>query len=193
NESNSILNSLTNQQKNFESGFSGNPLTKVPRFNNEFGGFTIGGPIVKNRAFLFGGFDQQIVSERTIYNATPLTPTPAGLAQLNGCFPASVSLQAFNKFGPYANSTGNPIPLGAPTAIDVGTCTGVPFAGIERQLPTPQHAFNFVVKQDLQLGGDSITSRYLLNRNNCFNQDPGNDAAVLGYPDNLSAWPQTIL
>src|SRR5215470_9087742 len=128
NESNSVLDTLTNQQKRFLN------LEDVPRFNQEFGGFTIGGPMIKNKMFIFGGFDQLIQSLNTIYSASTLTPTPAGVAQLNACFPSSQSLQAFNKFGPYAISAGNPQPLitaDNPLAhVNVGTCTAVPFAGI---------------------------------------------------------------
>jgi hypothetical protein len=48
NENNSILNAMTSTQTN-------NGLTQPPRANDEFGGFTVGGPIVKNKAFFFGG------------------------------------------------------------------------------------------------------------------------------------------
>ena len=189
NENNSVLNTLNNQQKQFEG------LTQVPRLNNEFGGFTVGGPMVKNKMFIFGGFDQQIISTNSIDSTTNLTPTPAGLAQLNGCFPSSVSLQAFNKFGPYAISAGNPHPLGAvsPQTISDGvtTCANVPFAGVERTLSTPFHGFDFVLKHDIQLGGDAITSRYIFNRGNNFNLDFGD--APNGYPANVTALSQAIL
>jgi hypothetical protein len=187
-ENNSVLNSLTNNEKRFEG------LTQPPRLNSEFGGFTIGGPMVKNKMFIFGGFDQQIVSQNTVYSAGTLTPTPAGIAQLNGCFPGSTSLAAFNKFGPYAISAGNPTPLaGTATTVDVGSCTGVPFAGIERNLSTPVHIFDWVLRHDIQLGGDTLTSRYIFNRSNNFNTDPGGDGAVLGYPINVTGLSQAIL
>jgi len=109
-ENNSILNSLNNQQKQFDTDAQGNPLTQQPRLNDEFTGFTIGGPMVKNKVFFFGGFDEEIVSTKSVFHSDSLTPTPAGLAQLNGCFPASQSLLALNKFGPYAISAGNPFP-----------------------------------------------------------------------------------
>lgn len=186
NENNSVLNTLNNQQKQFEG------LTQVPRLNNEFGGFTVGGPMVKNKMFIFGGFDEQIISTNSIDSTTNLTPTPAGIAQLNGCFPASTSLQAFNKFGPYAISAGHPVPLdGTQTTKNVGSCTAVPFAGVERTLSTPFHGFDFVLKHDIQLGGDAITSRYIFNRGNNFNLDFGD--AANGYPANVTALSQAIL
>jgi len=187
-ENNSILNTLTNDEKRFQG------LSQPPRLNNEFGGGTVGGPMVKNKMFIFGGFDEQIVSQSTVYSATTVTPTPAGIAQLNACFPGSTSLQAFNKFGPYAISAGNPQPLaGTAASVDVGACTGVPFAGISRTLATPVHNFNFILKNDIQLGGDTLTSRYIFNRGNSFNTDPGGDGAALGYPINVTALSQAFL
>src|ERR1700716_1347904 len=52
NENNSILNSMNNFQKQgFTTDANGNKLTKQPRLNDEFAGFTIGGPWVKNKLF----------------------------------------------------------------------------------------------------------------------------------------------
>src|SRR5215469_13455138 len=118
NENNSDLNTLTNGQKN-QRICGDNCLSGPPRLNNEFGGFTIGGPMVKNKMFIFGGFDEQLISTLSPESTTGLTPTPAGLAQLNGCFPASTSLQAFNKFGPYSISAGSPQTFGSTQTISI--------------------------------------------------------------------------
>src|SRR5258708_3971087 len=58
NENNSVLNSLSNSQKQFLTDAAGNPLTKQPRLNDEFAGFTIGGPWVKNKVFFFAGVNE---------------------------------------------------------------------------------------------------------------------------------------
>src|SRR6266481_1536518 len=116
-ENNSVLNSLNNYQKQgFITDSAGKPLTKQPRLNDEFAGFTIGGPWVKNKLFWFGGMDEELISTKNIFHSDSLTPTPAGLAQLNGCFPASTSLKAFAKVGPYAITGGNPFPTKHPDA-----------------------------------------------------------------------------
>ena len=196
NENNSVLNTLTNSQKN-PVICEPNCLSGPPRLNNEFSGFTVGGPMIKNKMFIFGGFDNQFISTDTPYSTNNLTPTPAGLAQLNGCFPTSQSLQAFNKFGPYAISAGNPHPFGEVSVRSIRSgatlCSNVPFAGVERVIPTPFHGFDWVLKNDIQLGGDTITSRYIFNRGNNFNQDPGQDGAAVGYPINITALSQAIL
>jgi len=155
NENNSILNAMTSTQTN-------NGLTQPPRANDEFGGFTVGGPIVKNKAFFFGGFDQELLSASTLYSSGALTPTPAGLATLTGCFPtgaAANAVAALSKFGPYGVSAGNPTPTGivssgpatgqpgaGPLAID--NCGFVELGGVSRVLPTPFHGFNFITRED---------------------------------------------
>ncbi|MGZ4868026.1 MAG: carboxypeptidase regulatory-like domain-containing protein, partial [Candidatus Angelobacter sp.] len=186
NENNSILNSLNNFQKNrpdansppFVTDANGNALTKQPRLNDEFAGFTIGGPWVKNKLFFFGGFDEEIGSTKSIFATANRTPTPAGLAQLNACFPASTALGIFAKTGPFAISGGNPFPTD-PAAVTVAGCGPVEFGGVTRILQTPFHGFNFTNRIDYQMGSDTIMGRYIFNRGNNFNLDFGDGAA--GY------------
>jgi hypothetical protein len=202
NENNRNLNSLT-------AGQNANGLTEPPRSNDEFGGFTIGGPMVKNRAFMFGGFDQEILTASTQYASGTLTPTPAGLATLAGCFatgPAANAVAALTKFGPYGFSAGNPTPgnivssgprgpagpanpLAGPLAID--NCDNVELGTVSRVLPTPFHGFNFVTKEDITLGNkDSLSARYIFNRGNNFN---ANDNGAAGYVINIPALSQALL
>jgi len=201
-ENNSILNSLNNFQKQgFTTDALGNNLTKQPRLNDEFGGFTIGGPWVKNKLFFFGGFDQEIISTKSIFSTGSVTPTPAGLQTLNACFPGSQSLAAFNKVGPYAISGGNPFPtnqflttVGFTAPIQGGgtVCNNVEFGNVTRVLQTPFHGFNFTNRVDWQMSAnDTIMGRYLFNRGNNFDLDFGDAAA--GYPVNVPALSQAVL
>jgi hypothetical protein len=204
NENLSNLNSLNVQQKNFDTDANGNPLTQQPRLNDEFGGFTVGGPIAKNKAFIFGGFDQEIISTKSIFHSDALTPTPTGLAQLAACPGLNPdALAALNHFGPYAISGGNPFPTVDPSTKQFTTqditdptgatvlCPGVQFGGVTRILTTPTHNFNFVNRFDYQRGNDNFMARYLFNRGNNFNLDFGDGAA--GYPVSVPALSQAIL
>jgi len=186
NENNSILNAMTATQTN-------NGLTEPPRSNDEFGGFTIGGPLVKNRAFFFGGFDQEILSAATLYSTGQLTPTPAGLATLAGCFPTGASanaIAALSKFGPYGISAGNPTPDNLTTAAVAG-CPNVELGTVSRVLPTPVHNFNWVTKEDWNIGNNDVLSgRYIFNRGNSFNL---NDNGAAGYVFNVPALSQAVL
>jgi hypothetical protein len=190
-ENNTVLNSMTNFQKRFATDANGNPLTSIPRANDEFGGFTVGGPIVKNKLFLFGGFDQQLISQNSLYTSAGNVPTPNGIATLSACFPGSQSLQALKSFGPYAISSGNPTPFGTFVDNSDPSCPGVELGGVERTLPTHTHNFNWVTRMDLQLGSDSIMGRYLFNRGNNFNLDFGDAAA--GFPVSVPALSQAVL
>ncbi|HEY6251012.1 MAG TPA: carboxypeptidase regulatory-like domain-containing protein [Candidatus Angelobacter sp.] len=190
-ENNSILNAETNFQKN--AALNSTPLTHLPRANDELGGFTIGGPVVKNKMFLFGGFDEEIVSSSTQYLSPGLTPTPAGLVTLGGCFLGSSNLAALQKFGPFGISSGNPQVNGQVQTGIVPSCPTAQFAGLSRLLSTPSHLFNWIGRSDIQLGNDTITGRYIFNRNNTFNADPGGGAAATGYPFNIPALAQASL
>ena len=187
NENNSVLNTLTSGQKN-----ASPPLTKPPRANDEFSGFTIGGPVVKNKMFFFGGFDNQLVSTSSLFNTGSVTPTPAGLATLAGCFPTGASanaIAALAKFGPYGISAGVPTP-GNITTTDLTGCSGVEIGTVSRLLPTPAHIFNWITREDLQLGNNTITGRYLFGRTNFFNL---NDNGAAGYVINVPALSQAAL
>ena len=190
-ENNSVLNAETNFQKN--PALNNTPLTHLPRANDELGGFTIGGPMVKNKLFLFGGFDEEIVSASNQFLSSGLTPTPAGLVTLAGCFPGSTNLAALQKFGPFGISTGNPQPNGAVQTGIVASCPAAEFAGVSRFLSTPSHLFNWIARSDVQLGNDTIAGRYIFNRTNIFNADPGGGFAASGYPLNIPALSQATL
>jgi hypothetical protein len=195
-ENNSFLNALSNLQRNSNNPATGQPFTGPPRSNTEFTGFTIGGPVLKNKVFLFGGFDDQITAGSGVFASGLQTPTQAGLAELSSC-PAvdPAALHALNTLGPYAFSAGNPQPFGGliNTTFASGPLAGCSdqTSGVIRTLPTPARAFNWVQKVDAQLGGsDSFSGRYLLSRNNVFNR---NDNAAAGYVFNQSAFSQAVL
>src|SRR6476646_8370904 len=191
-ENNSILNSMSNFEKRFTSNPDGSNITSKPRLNDEF-----------------GGFDQEILSTTAQFQSGGITPTPAGLATLNGCFPGSQTLAMWNKFGPYGISAGNPTPIpvslnpalaGSPVGFlpiavfDNGgnLCDNVQFGAVSRSLKAPFHGFNFVTRNDWQMGGsDTLTARYIFNRGNSFNNDFGD--APAGYPVNVPALSQAIL
>jgi hypothetical protein len=201
NENASAMNAMTNQEKRFLVQPDGSSATEPQHLNDEFAGFTIGGPWVKNKLFYFGGFNEEIINFLANYHSDNLSPTPAGLATLNGCFPASTSLQAWNKFGPFG--IGGAVPTIVPdnpsdpasarhfAFINVDGCDNVQFGGVSRLLKAPVHNFNFVNRMDWQVGSDTITGRYLFNRGNFFNQDFG--AAPAGYPVNVPALSQALL
>ena len=205
-EGNSFLNALSNTQRNTNkngtnTGLPGtvtctdptkpicNPITGPPRSNDEFGGGAIGGPILKNKMFIFGGFDQEIATGSSIYTTTSTSPTPLGLSQLGACGVNATALSVLQNFGPYAFSVGNPSPRNLAT-VAVGSCAAIQVGGVTRVVSTPSHFFNWVLRNDIQLSKDTITTRYLFNRNNFFNL---NDFGAVGWIFNEPALSQAML
>ena len=188
-ESNSVLDSLSNTQKAFEG------LTKVPRFNDEFTGGTIGGPLVADHLFFFGGFDNEIVSQQQVFASGLVTPTPAGLATLAACFPNSTAVKELEKFGPYGVQGGNPTPQNPTTPTSAGTagfvagCPGVQVGGVQRLLATGSKSYNFPIRLDYQTDKNHFSGRYLFNRSTFFNADSFGTAAA-GYPVDVPALSQ---
>ncbi len=189
-ENNSVLNTLTSTQKDAAG------LTAPPRSNDEFGGGTIGGPWVKNKFFSFFGFSQEILSTNNVFTTGQFTPTPAGLAQLAACPSADPNaIAALSKFGPFGFSGGNPTPSNVTTVnIKSGNtvvCPGIQVGNLTRTLSTPNHTFNWVTREDWQISSsDTLSGRYLFNRNDAFN---ANDNGVAGYVFNIPALSQAVL
>jgi hypothetical protein len=203
-ETNSVLASLTNIEKEFDG------LTKPPRFNQEFSGGTIGGPLLKNKVFVFGGFDNQVTSSGAIFNTGVLTPTPIGIGQLQGCFPGSASVSALSNYGPFGVSSGSPsVPAGTtqtadygpatdgvtvPVPNDGGTGCNVQLGGVQRTLPDGFHIYDWVARLDVHATDrDSFFTRYLYQREVFFNVAVSSTSNAAGYPVNVPSLGQSAL
>ncbi|PYP91938.1 MAG: hypothetical protein DMG65_05730 [Candidatus Angelobacter sp. Gp1-AA117] len=196
---NSFTSALSNTQHNTpkpgtttSTNPQGTPFTGPPRSNEEFTGGTMGGPLLKNKLFIFGGFDNDLFSGTSVFTTTSRTPTPNGLSKLAGCGVNTTALSIMQSFGPYAFSFGNPTPR-SPQLANIGTCTGangVEIGGVTRVVTTPFHGFDWVLRTDLQLGGDTITSRYIFNRGSNFNIS---DNGAGGWVRNTPALSQAVL
>jgi hypothetical protein len=195
-EGNSGLDALTNTQKFYEG------LTAVPHYNDAFAGATVGGAMYKDKLFYFGGFDTEIIPQSSVYSTGSLTPTPAGIAQLQACFPGSTSLATLSKYGPYGVSAGNPTPVDPHMATLTATTKPTDPAnspndlfcnyevgGVKRTLPTGSHQYNWIYKMDLNTEKNHFYGRYLYNKSTFFNADSFGTAAA-GYPVNVPALSQ---
>ncbi len=197
-ETNSVLTSLTNIEANSPSvapGFEG--LTKPPRFNQEFTGGTIGGPLLKDKVFVFGGFDDQIDSSKAVFSTGLLSPTPTGVGQLAGCFPGSTSVAALNSYGPFAVGYGSPSISGATStgyfdnapvnnttdpATGAAAC-GYQLSGVQRTLPNGFHTYDWIGKLDVHFASSDIVSfRYIFQKQDFFNDFTSTGDIASGYP-----------
>lgn len=172
---NNKLETLTNVEKQYEG------LTSRPRSNTEFGGFTFGAPIVKDRLFFFNGFNEQLYHETAVRLSDYLTPTPNGITQASSYkWVDSNALAALKAYGPYAFSDGNPQPIASTVSTTIYTDANnnqypVEVAGVKRSVPTRNHQFNWLPRVDYQKGKDTVVGRYLLSRSNAF--DVGDNGA----------------
>jgi hypothetical protein len=215
-ETNSIFTSLTNIEKDYEG------VTKPTRFNQEFTGGSIGGPLLKNKVFVFGGFDNQIDSSKNVFTSGGvLTPTPLGITQLAGCFPGSASIAALQAYGPFAVGAGAPIvapgtmslydygygaavlppnvtgadpTLPVPVPNDGGTGCNVQLGGVQRTLPNGSHIYDWIGKLDVHAtDSDSFFLRYFYQKETFFNDNIGPSNISSGYPFNVPSLGQTGL
>lgn len=183
---NNNFETLTNTEKEFED------LTSRPRSNTEFGGFTIGLPIMKDKVFFFNGFNEQLYHVSNVLHSDNWTPTPTGLTQAAACGVNTDALAALKAYGPYGFSTGDPFATNATnktiTLSDSSTCS-VEMGGVTRSVPERNHAFNWLPRVDYVSGKNTFTARYLLQRNNWFDIS---DNGPAGYFYNEPAFAQAL-
>ena len=182
-EGNNKLNSLTNVEKAFEG------LHQLPVRNDEFSGGSVGGPVIKNKVFLFSGFDDEIIPGGGVFSGSGLTPTPQGLQTLEACYPNSASLQALAKYGPFGITGGNPSVSGTPTTktVTLTTASGdanCPFqaSGMQRMLSTSSHQYDVFNRLDVNGNKDRVYGRFMFQKITPLNQQgsQGN-----GYPESV--------
>jgi len=176
-EGNNKLNTLSNTQIAFEG------LHSLPVGNTEFSGASIGGPLIKDKWFIFGGFDDQINPGSSVDATGNLTPDPTGLTQLQSCFPNSPSLQALATYGPFGVKGGNPIVSGTPVTktVTVGsTACQVEFSGVQRTLDTSFHQWDDMERLDYSGDKNKVYGRFIWQKTSNPNVDEGQ--AAEGYP-----------
>jgi hypothetical protein len=192
----SIYNALTNFQKTFSG------LKEPPTTNDTFAGIQVGGPVIKNRVFVAGGFNSEIVNASSVFTSGAITPTPSGLATLATCFPSgpgAQALAALRQFGPFGIPGGNPTASGltvpAPgTANAIAGCPGVQFGTVTRALGQPVHIYNFYGRTDVQWTNDTLVGRYIYNQTHAFNlNESSSDNVAAGFPTNNPVLNQTAL
>jgi hypothetical protein len=182
-EQNSVLTTLTNTQKN---KVWGEGLTRPPWFNTVFASTTVGGPVVKDKVFIFGGFDTNISETTAIAETGSYMPTPIGVGELAACYPNSDSVAALRTYGPFGIGAGNPTAVGPITLQTVGpngiTPCSVQIGHVERVLGTPYHEYDYITRADFLRGSNRLYVRYLFTH---YNWIDGDGDLAGGYPYNV--------
>jgi outer membrane receptor protein involved in Fe transport len=137
-----VFNSVSNTDK-----LNNNPKDV---FNQNIFGFTLGGPIIKNKTFAFGGLQKDM--RRSTGSFDFVVPTVDAVSRLRTLFPNNSRLDLYlNAVGDLrgtANST--PIKLGADpaTGVDRGSVT---FATANISMPAPDDDIQWITRIDHNL------------------------------------------
>ena len=161
------FDAATNQEIAAAAGQTTPPADVKNRFDYNRFGASAGGPIRKDKFFIYGAYEFQNEGLGA-QGATVITPTATGMSQLMALNPDSAVVAALNQFpiAPSSNgkahcSTGpgdtqKPFACVNGQAIDVGE-----FAGVA---PSWAREHDFTVNGDLNLGKHQVRARVLYDR-----------------------------
>ncbi len=150
------MNAATNQEV---SNFIGvNRVGEVKnRFDYNRAGGSVGGPILKDKLFIYGAYEFQ--NEGLASQGTTVTmPTANGLTQLQALNPDSAVLAILKQFPAAVTKSGTASVTvnGNTQAIDTGLYAGT--------APNFSNQHDFAVNGDLNLGKHQLRTRYLYDR-----------------------------
>jgi hypothetical protein len=144
------LNAATNQEKTAFVPGSGDVKNRFD-YNRE--GASVGGPILRNRLFIYGAYEFQGQGQGT-QGATVTMPTANGISQLQAMNPDAAVLAILKQFPAAPTKSGTTLVNGTP--IDIGQYAGV--------APSFFNEHDFTVNTDLNLGAHQLRGRFLFDR-----------------------------
>jgi len=184
----SHFDSLGNQSKSPVFGFctpgqdpttSGcNPVTVPKVVINRFGG-TVGGPIKKDKIWFFGStnFERDRFGGNPDNTGSTITPTPAGISQLQSAFPNNNAVAALAAIGPTAIATGSPTYNNLTTQLvsaNGANCTLTPapagcvpiqFGTVSRSVPALYNDYEGTGRVDVKVTNkDNFFGRYVFQQ-----------------------------
>lgn len=188
----SKFDSRTNEEKNPAQGWclrgqaestGCTTVSPVARYVRNMFGATVGGPIVKDKAWFFGSafWDRDREGGGATTSGSSYTPTADGITALKSAFPNSSGVGYLAKFGP-ALTAGSPT-FGSLVTVNVtsgGKSVPVQFGTVSRSVPSVSNVRQFTGRVDYQLTSkDKVFGRYLIDDEISTNVDYGDGAA--GY------------
>lgn len=151
------LNAATNQEAAAFFGATPRPADEKNRFDYNRLGASAGGPILKDKFFIYGAYEFQNEGLGS-QGATVLTPTANGMSQLLALNPDSAVVAILKQFPVAATKSGttNVTFNNTTTAIDIGQ-----FAGVA---PSYFREHDFTINGDVNLGKHQLRGRVLYDR-----------------------------
>jgi hypothetical protein len=151
------------QSQRFNSVSNLDKINQLPQsvFNHNVYGFTVGGPVRRDKTFFFGGFQQDKL--RTISNFPLVVPKEAAVGTLRSLFPSNPQLALYLGFLGSLRGTANPIPIqlgdDPVTSVNRGA---VQFATAPLALPVSNGGPQWLVRLDHNLSEEHRSAfRYI--------------------------------
>lgn len=141
-------------------------LTAPRRIDYNRAGGTIGGPLIKNKLFIFGAY-QQIWQGLATSSVLQTAPTAAGLAQLKALAPNSAITDLLSEFpvAPAADAASAPVTVnGVTSQIEMGN--------IQPSAPNFLNQRDFNINADLNVAKHQLRGRVLYDRQRQPNVNP---------------------
>jgi len=154
----SIYDYLENRNLNaIDQLFQNQGLTKNPRFDANRLGATAGGPILKNKWFIFGNYEYIPIGKSSTPSGGIEAPTAAGYATLQNMTGISqTNLGVLKQYLPAAASSDNTTKVNGVT---------IPIGAIPVVSPNYQNSYNYLISSDLDISDkDQLRGRYVSNR-----------------------------
>jgi hypothetical protein len=168
---NAAFDALTPGQK------SQSELTEVPQFSQNTFGFSLGGPVIKNKLFFFGTFQADLVRAGAV-TGRAVVPTQQGINQLRALFPAGTN----PNLDRYLAIVGDL--RGATNLIDVPIGGGrdpIEFGTATRFSAQPVDTYDYLARVDWSASEkNSVSVRYLANKQLFSNQFPDPSTGIAG-------------
>lgn len=186
-----------NRNLNAGSGTQGGKPADRPRYDNNRYGGQLGGPLLRNKLFFFGGFERHLISQNpAIFSCVP---TAAGLATLQGLAGAygfnQNNLAQYLKYSPTPNTNGgtqvtaaNDVACGAQSltvfqgtglnnatgTYGSGASTSIPLGNYQSLAGTPETIYSLTTSGDYTISDkDSLRLRYLYVRDTSTDTNSG--------------------
>jgi len=153
---------------------------KAPRLRNYNTGFTVGGPIIKDRTFFFLGFEKQ----NYIFGLTGLSTEPSAAWVTNA---AALLTNAGNKFGAYAPVSPSPLSTTLLSALWPSSIVNLPAvtSNYFATVPGTGYSQNGVIKLDHNFTPNEHLSFHFFVGQGSQSQPPGASLALATASSNL--------
>ncbi|HYL87120.1 MAG TPA: TonB-dependent receptor [Candidatus Angelobacter sp.] len=161
------FDAATNQEIAAAAGLKTPPSDVKNRFDYNRLGASAGGPILKDKFFIYGAYEFQNQGLGS-QGASVQTPTATGMSQLLGMNPDSAVVAVLKQFPIAAQQdmncgTNKKQPCAAPVSLN-GNAQSIPFGTFAGVAPSYFREHDFTINGDLNLGKHQLRARILYDR-----------------------------